>query len=223
MDFKKRRLSDKAKQAELRRTGGTPEAAPFHRPAYHRNFEGYTEVKRIDEHGRTVIQRIYTGKYYEPDLAPFRRITLRLFYILFFVGGTGLFLYCATRELICNTILYVNLFQAVAIPLLLWCIYVLIFYIPSTGKLTVGEYNTQHKPLINASRLASLCMWATAGMVVAAVVLHLDREPLRNLLCAAGYICSGAMMFLISWFESNLNYIVTSSSEEMPPDGVEIE
>lgn len=215
----KRRLAERAKAGKLRRTGGTPEPAPFHSRAYHRNFEGYTEVKTLDARGRSVIQRVYTGRYYEPDLAPFRRVTLRIFYLLFFLSGIALFLFCATRALPCNSVLYVALFQAIAIPLLIWCVYVLIFYIPSTGKLTIGEYKMR-KSLIRATQLTAACMWACA----AATLFCFFAAPISGvLLCAGGFAVSGGLIFLISLFERNLEYTVTNGSAVSPEDGVEIE
>lgn len=219
----KRRLAEKAKAEELRRSGGTPESAPFHSRAYHRNFEGYTEVKTLDARGRSVIQRVYTGKYYEPDLAPFRRVTLRIFYLLFFLGGAALFLFCATRPLPCNSVLYVSLFQAILIPLLLWCVYVLIFYIPSTGKLTIGEYKMQHKSLIRSTQLTAVCMWACAAAALVCFFAAADGRVAGVLLCAGGFAVSGGLIFLITLFERNLEYTVANGSAASPEDGVEIE
>lgn len=219
----KRRMAERAKRKELRYTGGTPETASFHRQAYHRHFEGYTEVKRVDERGRTVIERVYTGKYYEPELALHRRLTLRLFYLIFFLGGTGLFLFCATRTTPCNTAPYVNLFQALAVPLVLWCAYVLVFYIPSMGKLTAGEYNSQHRPLVRASLLTSVCMWLTGAGALVCFMLHLEAGAVNDLLCAAGFAAAGALVFLIYLLESHLEYTVTGSEAQPPEDGVEIE
>lgn len=218
----KHRVAERAKRKELQYTGGVPESAPFHRQAYHRHFEGYTEVKRVDERGRTVLERIYTGKYYEPKLALHHRLTLRMFYIIFFLGGTALFLFCATRAASCNTAPYVILFQALAVPLLLWCAYVMVFYLPATGRLTIGEYNSLHKPLIRASALAALCMWlAGAGALVC--FLHLETAMSTDLLCAAGFTGAGALMFLIHLLENRLEYTVIGSEAQPPEGGVEIE
>lgn len=223
LDSWKRRMVERAKRKELQYTGGTPETASFHRQAYHRHFEGYTEIKRLDERGRTVIERVYTGKYYEPELVPYRRITLRLFYMIFFLGGTALFLFCATRTALCNTAPYVNLFQALAVPMVLWCAYILVFYIPSLGKLTVGEYNSQHRPLIRAALLTSVCMWLTGVGSLMCVLLHLETGMGKDLLCVAGFALAGVLIFLIYLLESRLEYAVTNSEAPPPEDGVEIE
>lgn len=223
LDSWKRKMAEKAKRDELRYTGGTPEQASFHRRGYHRFFEGYTEVKRVNARGRTVIERIYTGKYYEPELEPFRRITLRLFYVLFFVGGAALFLFCASRPERCNSTLYVNLFQALAVPMVLWCAYVLLFYLPAVGRLTIGEYNSQHRPLIQSSLLTAVCMWLSGAAALVCFFLHLGEGTLGGLLCAVGFAASGGLMFLIFLLESHLNYTVTGSEVQPPEDGVEIE
>lgn len=223
LDSWKYRMAERAKRAELRYTGGAPEQGSFHRRAYHRHFEGYTEVKRIDERGRGVIERVYTGKYYEPELEPFRRLTLRLFYILFFVGGAALFIFCATRTARCNTAPYVNLFQALAVPMLLWCAYVLLFYIPATGRLTMGEYDSLHKPLILSSRLTAACMWLAGLGALVCFFLNLPEGMPGELLCAAGFAAAGLLVFLVSLLESRLDYTVTNSEVQPLSDGVEIE
>lgn len=219
----KQRVKEKSQQQAMRETGGMPTSASFHRRAYHRNFEGYTEIKRVNSAGKTVIDRIYTGKYYEPDLSPANRIKLRILYVLLFLGGTSLYLFAAFRPALCNTVLYVNLFQALSIPMLLWCIYLLIFYLPATGKLTIGSYNTLHKPLIRASCLTCLCMWATALTSVICYFLHFSTNDFLDLLCAAGFAISGALIFLIYYLEVNLNYTVSNSTEQIPEGGVEID
>lgn len=219
----RRRLAEKARAKQLSSAGGTPESAPFHSRAYHRNFEGYTEVKALDARGRPVIRRVYTGKYYEPDLAPFRRVTLRIFYLLFFSGGTALFLFCATRTLPCNRVPYVSLFQAISVPLLIWCVYVLIFYVPSAGQLTVGEYKLLHHSLIRATRLTAACMWACAAAALVCFAAAPAGRVSGVLLCAGGFAVSGGLISLIALFERNLEYTVASGSAVSPEDGVEIE
>lgn len=223
MNFWKDFRSDRDRQADLYRSDGPRERASLTQRAYHRYFEGYTEVSELNERGKTVTRRVYTGKYYEPDLADYRRLSLRLVYVLCFVGGTALFLYCATRPLVCNTAPYVGLFQAAAIVLLLWCLSVLIFYLPATGKLTIGQYKSQHRALVNSSRAVAFSMWAAAAAALLCTALHMGDRPLLNLLCAAGFGASGLLLFVIFLFESHLRYTVTDSPDTAPEDGYEIE
>lgn len=219
-----RRSEDLAKQVDRYRSDGRRESAHRFQRAYHREFEGYTEVSGLDERGKTVIRRVYTGKYYEPVLEPFRRISLRIVYVLCYVGGAALFLFCATRNLTCNRALYMAVFQCAAVVLMLWCASALVFYIPAAGKLTIGEYRFQHRSLVNSARAVSLSMWGTGAAALVSLALHFSGETfLYDLLCAAGFAGGGLLVFVIFLFESHLKYNVTDSWESAPDDGFEIE
>lgn len=223
MNFKRNRRSEElARQADLYRSDGPRERASLYQRAYHHNFEGFVEVREINEHGKAVIRRVYTGKYYEPALEPFRRISLRVMYILCYLGGAALFLYCATRPLVCNTVFYVTVLQCAVILMMIWCAFVLAFYVPATGKLTIGEYKGQHKSLISAARAAAISMWAAAAAVLVSMVLQLEGSLLANLLCAVGFGVSGMPLLVIYLFESHLKYHVTSSGNAVPDDGFEV-
>ncbi len=213
----------RAYRQEMRETGGTPTSASFHRRAYHRNFQGYTEVKRLRPDGRTVIERVYTGHWYEPMLSMERRVRLRILYVLLFLCGAGVFGWAATRRAVCNTVLYVGLFQALAVAMAIWCLYVLVFYIPATGKLTIGEYDTLHKPLIRSAMACAVCLWAAAAAAVVCLVLDRAAAVGRDWLCPAGFALSGALFGLIWFLESRLEYAVLDNETPMPEDGVEID
>lgn len=213
----------KAFRDEMRQTGGTPESASFHRRAYHRNFQGYTEVKRVRPDGKAVIERVYTGHYFEPMLSKERRVRLRILYVLLFAGGMGVFGWSATRPAVCNTVLYVGAFQALAVAMALWCLYVLIFYIPAVGKLTVGEYDTLHKPLIRSSAACALCQGAAAVAALVCFFLNRDAASASDLLCMGGFVLGGMLFGLIWFLESHLEYAVLDNDTPMPEDGVEID
>lgn len=217
------RVREKARRAEMRETGGVPTSVGFHRPAYHRNFQGYTEVKRINAAGKAIIERVYTGHYYEPMLSRERRITLRVMYLLLFVGGVALFAFTATRSARCNSMLYVGLFQAAAVLMAPWCLYVLIFYLPATGKLTIGEYDTLHKPLIRAALACAICQWLAAAACAVCFLLHLSEPKWTDLFCAGGFAAAGALFGLIWFLESHLEYAVLDNETPTPEDGVEID
>ena len=40
----------------------------FHSDSYHRHFEGYSEFYAVDDKGKTVLKRAYTGEYYTLNL-----------------------------------------------------------------------------------------------------------------------------------------------------------
>lgn len=214
-------LREKVQREERRHSGGFPETGIFHSRSYHREFEGYTEIRMLESNGKTVLKRIYTGKYYEPDLAYYRRITLRFFYVLFYAAGLALFLFTASRPNACNTASYVGIFQLLFVPAVLWISYVLIFYVPQPGKLTVGEYHTLHGPLIRASMVCACLLWICASAALVCLIMNRNSAGCGDFLCIGGFLLSGGFYYLIHWFESRLQYTVTGKTTEIE-DGVEI-
>ncbi len=180
-------------------------------------------MKHLNADGRTVIERVYTGRWYEPMLSRERQITLRILYVLLFVCGAGLFVFTATRRTRCNATLYVGLLQALAVVLGIWCIYVFVFYIPARGKLTIGEYDSLHKPLIRASGACALCQAALAAASTVCFFLHLDQKDPADLVCALGFLGCTVLFGLIWFLESHLEYAVLDNSTVPPEEGVEID
>ena len=59
-------MNKRRMQQRLRRRTNTDQTfldKGWHSKAYHRHFEGYTEVETTNEKGKTVIQRVYVGDY----------------------------------------------------------------------------------------------------------------------------------------------------------------
>ena len=220
----KQRIRKKQIQREMQETGGMPQSAPFHRAAYHRHFKGYTEVRRAGDGGKTRIERIYTGSYYEPALTLLQQRQLRFVYLVFSIFGAALYLFCASRDVLCNKTAYVVIFEAVALVLLLWVIYLLCFYLPATGKMTEGDYHSLHKPLIHAGMLVSISMWITALASVLCFFLNREAASSADLLCALGFGVGGCFMFVLHFMEKRLIYRKTNAPvPEGIEDGIEID
>lgn len=217
------KVKEKARRQELRETGGMPRAAGFHRFAYHKNFEGWTEVKRVGLNGKVGIERVYTGKYYEPALEMRHRIELRLLYLLLIAGSTALYAFTATRTAYCNNAFYVGIFQGLTAVLMLWVIYVMLFYAFTPGKMTIGDYNTIHKPMYRSALSGALSMWTTGCMAVISFFVRIADRPYTDLLCALGFAASGTLLFFLYLIEHNLSYRVLKNETEAPADGSEIE
>lgn len=219
----KQRIRKKQFQQDLAETGGMPQSAAFHREAYHRHFQGYTEIKRSLTGKGSKIQRIYTGKYYEPVLNLLQQKQLRFVYLVFSVIGAGLYLFCTLQPTICNTVSYVVIFQATSVILLLWTAYLLCFYIPSTGKMTEGDYKALHFPLILASLLTSISMWLTGLAGILCFFLNRDRCAFPDFLCSIGFCAGGCFLFVLFFMEKRLIYRTVNNKTEGPDEGVEIE
>ena len=191
----------------------------FFGSSYRRNFEGYREIRFTDPMGKKVTQRTYVGDYYNPVLSYARQIELRILYILLAGIGIGLFVFSAMQDAACNSVKYVALFQALSIAMMVWLVYVMIFYVISPGKMTIGDYNTIHKPLLTATKLGCIFLWCCAGACLLSCAL--SRSP-ADLVCCAALAVSGLSVFAINWFESRLVYEVLPNDAAAPEDSVEI-
>ena len=191
----------------------------FHRSAYHRHFDGYKELKYTDPRGKTVIERTYIGDWYEPALSRENQIKMRILFVLLAVFGIAAFIYGALRTSPCNSALYVALFQAVAVPMLFWLVYVLIFYVSTMGRMTIGDYNSIHAPLIRSSLMVTICLWGSAAGSVVSCVLS---GTFSDLICALIFAAGGLMFFIINRFENMLHYHVLPNDTQAPEGSVEI-
>ena len=191
----------------------------FHRSAYHRHFDGYKELKYRDPTGKTVIERTYVGDWYEPALSRENQIRLRVLYVLLAGFGIAAFVFGALRQTPCNSVIYVALFQALAIAMIIWLIYVLIFYVPTLGRMTIGDYNTLHAPLIRASLMCTIALWGSAAGSVLSCFLN---AAWTDLICTLIFAAGGLMFFLINRLENMLHYHVLPNDTQAPDESVEI-
>jgi hypothetical protein len=225
--FSKEKYREKVRKRQqeklMKETGGTPQSASFHRRAYHREFEGWSEVKRVGLSGKVEIQRVYTGKYFEPAIPMQKRIALRALYVLLLVLSGWLFGSCAFRPAVCNTVLYVGFAQALTVGALIWIIYVLIFYVPTIGKMTIGDYNTLHRPLLRSTMAAGVCMGAAGVLSVLSFFLNRPVSDVADLLCSAGFIVSGCIVLIIHFLEKKLIYKELVNETAAPESATEIE
>lgn len=207
----------------IRETGGAPKPASFHRGIYHREMEGYTETTWRDAKGRPHIRRVYTGHYYVPDLSR-RRLTMRKFlYVLLAVISAVLFGWGATREIAANTVPLTAFLQVLSVLVYLWLAYLVLFYGLTSGRMTIGDYNTIHKPLVIASLLQTILLWSTAiSTLVVSLLSSVQSTGLLGLCCVSELI-SGFLMMSVFWLEGRLEYHVERNEKADTIEGVEIE
>lgn len=219
MEFKPKRTAiekarKKIQRKELDRTGGSPEDAVFHSKGYHKSFDGYVEVKRLDGNGRMKIQRIYVDNYYEPDEPRRARILRRAVYTLLHALAIFLWYRSATAAVAVNYLIVVNIFHAALFLSLLWGSYVLLFYILEPGRMTIGNYKSLHRPLTRANFITAALFAGNALAILAAAALL--PEPVSSVLPHT--ICGAAASFLIGFGEKRLTYTVIDNDTPAPPD-----
>jgi hypothetical protein len=188
--------------------------------AYHRFFEGYTEVTVPNPDGKgSKIQRIYTGNYYRQDLTKHQRILLRLLYVVLYLGAVYLFVSSATLPVSSNSTWYVVLTQVLTVPFLFWILIVFFSYLPASLDMTINDYRSASLAL----KKATLYSVVSTGMVALAtlvfILLNRSDEPLLELLCAVKYLVAGLLLLALNRVEKKVNYLIIPSRNELPSEG----
>jgi hypothetical protein len=204
----------------LQKDGKQSKRGFWHSKAYHRFFEGYSEVI-VPNTNRKVskIQRIYTGNYYRQDLAKGQRILLRVLYVVLFLCSAYLFVSSATLPLASNSTWYVVLAQVVSVPFLFWIVIAFFFYLPADRDMTIDEYRSSSLALQKATLGYSVSLGIAAFATLVFMLLNLSDEPLAELLCAVKYIAGGLFALSINRIEKKVHYLIIPSQNKFPVDG----
>jgi hypothetical protein len=198
-------------------TQGKP--GTWHSKAYHRFFEGYSEVSVPKPNGKGyTIQRVYTGDYYRQDLTGGQRLLLRGLYVALFLCIAYLFVSTAVLPVTSNATWYVVLTQVVSIPFLFWILIVFFNYLPAWRDLTIYEYRSSSQALQKATLGASLGMGVVALATLVFMVSNLSNEPLLELLSAGKYLSAGLLALLMNRVERRVHYLIVPSQNRPPID-----
>jgi hypothetical protein len=191
----------------------------WHSNAYHRFFEGYSEITVPKADGKGYrIQRIYIGNYYRQALTSGQRLLLRGLYVALFLGGAYLFVSSAILPLASNSTWYVVLPQVVSIPFLFWTLIAFFSYLPAGRDLTIAEYRSSSLALQKATLGAAISLSLAAFAMPAFLLLNSSNEPLVELLCAVKYLAGGLLALGISRIEKKVNYLIIPSQNKLPGD-----
>lgn len=190
----------------------------WHSKAYHRHFEGYTEVEKTDEKGKTVIRRVYIGDYYRLDLPRKKRILLRVGYALLVALIAALFGFAASRPVGANVTWYLTIVQMVAVCLLgLLCVNLLSHCI-APRDMTIGDWKGSSGKLQKNAKYTALIMELLAFLTGLYLVLSGEDWP-THLLCIVLYALAGLAAVVLNRLEANVPYMTYHSTEEPPEDG----
>ncbi len=190
-----------------------------HSKAYHRFFEGYTEIKIPNPNGKGYkIQRIYTGDYHSQDLSKVQGLLLRALYVVLFLCSAALFVFSAALPLSSNSTWYVVITQVVSIPFLFWILIAFISYLPAGQNLTIAEFRSSSLALQKATLGAAISLGAAALATLVFLLLNPANEPVSELFCAARYLAAGLLAFSMNRMEKKVNYLVIPSQNKAPVD-----
>lgn len=208
--------------SSLRKDGKKRRGNLLHRKAYHRFFEGYSEIAVPNANGRGYkIQRIYTGDTYRQDLTQSQRILLRLLYVTLFLGAAYLFVSSGIQPRASNATWYVSLPQAASIPFLFWIVIVFITYLPAKQELTIYEYRSSSLALQRATLGAAISLGLIAFAMLIFVLVSRPDEPAIELLSAVKYLAGGLFALAMNQVEKRVNYRTIPGQNTPPPGEME--
>ena len=207
------RLRDSMREnTENRRSGIS------HSKAYHRHFEGYSEIAVPKRNGKgTRIQRIYTGNYFRQDLTERQRVLIRVLYVAFFLCVAFLYTSSAILPLTINSTWYVVLPEAVSLIFLFWILIAFFSYLPAERDMTIESYRSSSRYLLKATMGSAICLGITALTTLVFIILNPSDESLRELLCAGQYIVAGLIALAMYRIERKVSYL-TIPNQHLPPD-----
>lgn len=125
----------------------------FHRGAYHRYFEGFTETSIVMPNGKTRIERIYTGYLYTQNISDHLLKRHKILYSLAYIAYIAVLICCGTIQTSYNETWYV------AFPVML-SLFSIIWYTPSlftflfSGRQLIAR---QHRSVVNLKNIAIIC------------------------------------------------------------------
>ena len=211
-----------AKMAEREKKNNAAPGHGWHSAAYHRHFEDYAEFERVDEKGRTRIERVYQGTWYVQALSRGARLRERIGLVLLFLTSAALFGWAALRSVPANGKWFVALAQFVTVILLVWTLTGLFNYLICREKMTVGEYKC------GTLRFRRGCV-VTIGVLILLTLLYLlcaflyEGSILAHLLCAALSLAAALPLLLANRLDANIPYANEESEKAAPEDATLID
>ena len=190
----------------------------WHSKAYHRHFEGYTEVETTNEKGKTVIQRVYVGDYYRLDLPKKKRVLLRLTYAAL-IGLIGvMFGLASSRPVGANMVWYMAIAQMLTLGGIGAMIIKLLSHATAPRDMTIGDWKASSKGLRKSAQFSAILL--ELDMFLTALYLLLKGENWgTHLLCIGLYALAGLVAMVVDRLEANAPYLTFPSTEAAPEDG----
>lgn len=176
-----------------------PETGFRHSSYYHKYFQGYTEVRKLNAKGRVASERYYTRPWIVSGLSRRSYWLVRLLYALLVVASAALFITALCQEIPGNVSLIVALPGLLSAMLLILLAASTLMYIFVERKMTLWDHSSSTKRVKVTSLLAAIGQALTA-LALALFALVTGEEVPRSLGCAGlillGACCSGALFFL---------------------------
>lgn len=186
----------------------------LHRRAYHRYFEGYTEIKEIADKGKMTIRRVYTGYYYRQDISDRRWKLHRLIYLLYYVFSAAVLLWCGTVDVYCNVTWYASLAAMAGLFSMIWLAKPVLMFAFSKRELLAREYRSISS-IKNIAIACGICYLLCACAFAVCLILNRTEQLAVPLLCIGLYLLSAIGMFRIYQMEKKVEYARRKSDAQI--------
>lgn len=174
--------------------------------AYQRYFRDFVVVRSIDGKGKFRVKHVYTGVYYSQDLPHSQKVLLRIGLILLWLAAATVFAASACAKLEINRVWYVALGQAGMLLSLGWYAFRMILYLTAPEKMTVGDWQSGPRGVKRNGLCAAIICAVTALLTAVAAGLN-TASGWSGMICAAGCVICGGMMFMAYRIEARVNYV----------------
>lgn len=177
-----------------------------HKSYYHKNFQGYTEIRRVNEKGRISIERRYTAPWQRHRLTNMQWVLTKAAYMLGVLLSTVLFLWALAQRIPSNSAALVAVpgFLSALLMLLLWM--AVFTYVSAPRKMTLWEYRSGKSKIERFTRLASAALLLTVAAKVIYICVWMDfswEGEIASLLALAVAVVPPVLIFL---FERRMDY-----------------
>lgn len=155
---------------------GERETGFRHRNYYHKHFMGYTEVRRVNQNGRIVIERNYTAPWQHHNISDARWVLVKLLYVLCALITSVLYLWALVQRIPTNSASIVAApgFLSGLLLILLWM--AVFTYVSAPRKMTLWEYRSGKSKIERFTRLVSAATLLTAIAKIVFICIWMDFQ-----------------------------------------------
>lgn len=182
---------------------------------YHNYFRGYTEVRRVNENGRIVIERYYTKPWKVSDLSAQQYWLLRLLYVLLTVVSFSLYLFAMTRNIPGNSHWIVAIPGMPAVIVLFIQAVTVIQYLTVPKKMTLWDLESSTKHIKYAALAAAIVQVMTA-LTLLMFALVTGQEVGYTLLCVLADLIAACSSVAIFFVERKVPYTEIPNETKLP-------
>ncbi len=95
---------------------------------------------------------------------------------------------------------------------LLLTFFVLLIYLMTPKKMTVGDYNASSISFCKAHRNVIIGLLVIIGFTAGYDLLHISRSSTDDLICILLFLFCGILFFAVKWLEEHIEYIIVSEA-----------